>query len=108
MNEIPEITVKELKSRMDAGEKPTVIDVREPYEFAIARIPGVKLIPLGQLGERSGELDPNAEIILQCRSGMRSANALELLRSKGFTNLKNLKGGILAWSEEIDPSVPQY
>ncbi len=108
MNEIPEITVKELKARMDAGEKLNVVDVREPYEFAIARIPGVKLIPLGQIGERSGELDPNSEIILQCRSGKRSADALAVLQSKGFTHLKNLKGGILAWSEEIDPSVPQY
>ena len=108
MNDIPEITVLELKARMDAGEKLTVIDVREPYEFAIARIPGVKLIPLGQIGERSGELDPNTEIILQCRSGKRSGDALQILQSKGFTDLKNLKGGILAWSEEIDPSVPQY
>ena len=108
MSEIPEITVTELKARMDAGEKLNIIDVREPYEFAIARIPGVKLIPLGQIGERSGELDPNAETLLLCRSGKRSADALQTLASKGFTDLKNIKGGILAWSEEVDPSVPQY
>ncbi len=103
-----EITVLELKARMDAGEKLTVIDVREPYEYAIARIPGTKLIPLGQIEERSGELDPTAEIILQCRSGKRSADALNRLKAKGFTQLKNLVGGVLAWSDEVDPSVPKY
>jgi len=103
-----EITVLELKARMDAGEKPLVIDVREPYEYAIARIPGTKLIPLGQIEERSGELDPESEIILQCRSGKRSADALNRLKAKGFKNLKNLVGGVLAWSDEVDPSVPKY
>ena len=108
VTKMEEITVRELKQRMDSGEPLTVIDVREPYEYAIARIPGTKLIPLGQIAERAGELDPNAEIIMQCRSGKRSADALNQLKAKGFTNLKNLVGGILAWSEEIDPSVPQY
>ena len=108
VTKMEEITVRELKQRMDSGETLTVIDVREPYEYAIARIPGTKLIPLGQIAERAGELDPNAEIILQCRSGKRSADALNQLKAKGFTNLKNLVGGILAWSEEIDPAVPQY
>jgi adenylyltransferase/sulfurtransferase len=103
-----EITVLELKERMDRGEKLTVIDVREPYEYAIARIPGTKLIPLGQVAERAGELDPEAEIILQCRSGKRSADALNQLKAKGFKRLKNLVGGILAWSDEVDPSVPKY
>ena len=103
-----EITVRELKDRMDRGEPLTVVDVREPYEYAIASIPGTKLIPLGQIEERAGELDPNAEIVLHCRSGKRSADALNRLKAKGFRRLKNLKGGILAWSEEIDPSVPQY
>jgi len=103
-----EITVKELKARMDRGEALTVIDVREPYEYAIARIPGTKLIPLGQIEERSGELDPNTEIILQCRTGKRSADALNRLKAKGFTRLKNLVGGVAAWSDEIDPTVPKY
>ena len=105
-----EITVKELKARMDAGDKLNVIDVREPYEYAIARIPvpGLKLIPLGQIAERSGELDPTNEYILHCRSGKRSADALNQLKAKGFTNLKNLVGGVLAWSDEVDPSVPKY
>ena len=82
--------------------------MREPHEYSIARIPGTKLIPLGQVAERSGELDANSEIILHCRSGKRSADALNQLKAKGFRHLKNLKGGILAWSEEIDPSVPKY
>lgn len=106
--ETEEITVRQLKARMDAGENLTVIDVREPYEYAIARIPGTKLIPLGQIEERASELDPNQEIILQCRSGKRSADALNRLKAKGFNRLKNLVGGITAWSEEIDPSVPKY
>ena len=103
-----EITVTELKARMDRGEQLTVIDVREPYEYAIARIPGTKLIPLGQIEERSGELKPDTEIILQCRTGKRSADALNRLKARGFTRLKNLVGGVAAWSDEIDPTVPKY
>jgi molybdopterin/thiamine biosynthesis adenylyltransferase/rhodanese-related sulfurtransferase/molybdopterin converting factor small subunit len=103
-----EITVTELKARMDRGEPLTIVDVREPHEYAIARIPGTKLIPLGQIVERSGELDPNAEIILHCRSGKRSADALNQLKARGFKNLKNLVGGVLAWSDQIDPTVPKY
>ncbi len=103
-----EISVTQLKARMDSGEKLTLIDVREPYEVAIAQIPGAKLIPLGQIAERAGELDPNSEILLHCRSGKRSADALHILKSKGFKNLKNVTGGILAWSAEVDPTVPQY
>ncbi len=103
-----EITVRELKARMDRGEALTVIDVREPHEFAIARMPGTKLIPLNQIEERAYELDPNAEIILQCRTGKRSADALNRLKAKGFRHVRNLVGGITAWSDEIDPSVPKY
>jgi sulfur-carrier protein adenylyltransferase/sulfurtransferase len=103
-----EITVRELKARMDRGERLNVIDVREPHEFAIARIPGTKLIPLNQVEERASELNPNEEIILHCRSGKRSADALNRLKAKGFRRLKNLKGGITAWSDEIDASVPKY
>ena len=108
VEENEEITVVELKARMDAGEKLTVIDVREPYEYAIARIPGTTLIPLAQIAERSGELDKNTEIILHCRSGKRSADALNQLKAKGFTRLKNVVGGIMAWSEQVDPEVPRY
>ena len=108
VEESEEITVKELKARMDRGEELTVIDVREPHEYAIARIPGTKLIPLNQVEERAGEFDKNEEIILQCRSGKRSADALNRLKAKGFLKLKNLVGGLSAWSDEIDPSVPKY
>jgi adenylyltransferase/sulfurtransferase len=108
VQETEEITVRELKARMDRGERLTVIDVREPHEYAIARIPGTKLIPLGQIEARAGELDPESEIILQCRSGKRSADALYRLKAKGFKRLKNLVGGVLAWSDEIDPTVPKY
>ncbi|MDE2126023.1 MAG: molybdopterin-synthase adenylyltransferase MoeB [Armatimonadetes bacterium] len=103
-----EISVTELKAKMDRNEPFTLVDVREPYEVEIASIPGSILIPLGEIEERAGELDRNAEIILQCRSGKRSADALFRLKALGFERLKNLRGGILAWSEEIDPSVPQY
>lgn len=103
-----EISVQELKSKMDKGEKFVLIDVREPHEYAIARIPGAKLIPLATVTQRVHELDTADEIILQCRSGARSARALNTLKQLGFRKLKNLKGGILAWAEEIDPSVPKY
>ncbi len=108
VQESEEISVRELKARMDRGEPLTIVDVREPYEYAIARIPGTILIPLNQITERARDLDPNQEIILHCRSGKRSADALNQLKAKGFKHLKNLTGGILAWSEEIDPSVPKY
>ncbi len=104
-----EITVTELAERLSQNGKDLVlIDVREPHEAEIARIPGAKLIPLGDLPARMHELDSSDEIVLHCRSGARSARALRLLRDAGFTRLKNLKGGILAWADEVDPSVPKY
>jgi molybdopterin/thiamine biosynthesis adenylyltransferase/rhodanese-related sulfurtransferase len=105
---IPEITVQELKSKIDNKEKFTLVDVREPHEYQIGKIPGSRLIPLGEIAVRASELDTADEIVLQCRSGGRSAKALQTLRTMGFKRLKNLRGGILAWSKEIDPSVPQY
>jgi len=103
-----EMTVKELKSRMDAGTAPVLIDVREPSEAAICTIPGGRLIPLGELPRRLGELDPSAEIVVHCKSGLRSARAVTLLREKGFARAVNLNGGILAWIKEIDHSLPRY
>ncbi len=103
-----EITVTELNDRFNRGERPVVIDVREPYEAEIAVIPNTRLIPMNEVPNHLGELPRDQEIILQCRSGKRSMQVLEYLQSQGFTKLKNLKGGILAWSEEIDPSVSQY
>jgi adenylyltransferase/sulfurtransferase len=105
---IPAITVQELKRKLDAKEKFELIDVREKFEWDIARIPGAKLIPLGELPSRMSELDSADEIVLQCKSGMRSAKALRLLREAGFAKLSNLTGGIEAWADQIDPAVPKY
>src|SRR5690606_1216435 len=103
-----EITVTELKARMDRGDDVFVLDVREPHEYEINRIPGSTLIPLGELPERFTELDANREIITQCKSGARSARAANFLREHGFKNVRNLKGGILAWIDQVDPSQPKY
>jgi sulfur-carrier protein adenylyltransferase/sulfurtransferase len=104
---VPEITPKELKARFDRGDDIYVLDVREPHEYQICNIGG-HLIPLGELPLRAAELDSSQEIVAHCRSGKRSAEAVEFLRKAGFRKLWNLKGGILAWSDEVDPSVPKY
>ena len=104
-----DITVEELKQKMDAREPDLfVLDVREPQEWQIARIPGTVLIPLGEVPRRVRELDSNREIVVHCKSGGRSAKAAEFLRSAGFPRVRNLKGGILAWIDRIDPSQPKY
>ena len=101
------MTVKELKRRRDAGESVFVLDVREPFEYQIAQIGG-HLLPLGELPHRVAELNPQQEIVVQCKSGGRSQRAAEFLAKNGFTKLHNLAGGITAWSNEIDPSVRKY
>ncbi len=106
--DVPLLTVKELKSRIDKNEKFVLLDVREPYEFEICRIPGSRLIPLGELPSRLSELDSADEIIIHCKSGVRSAKALRLLQKAGFNRLRNVEGGILAWAEEVDPALPKY
>jgi adenylyltransferase/sulfurtransferase len=104
-----DITVEELKKKMDAREPDLfVLDVREPQEFQIARIPGTVLIPLGEVPRRVSEVDPNKQIVVYCKSGVRSAKAAEFLRSAGFPRVRNLTGGILAWIDRIDPSQPKY
>jgi adenylyltransferase/sulfurtransferase len=103
-----EISALDLKSKMDSGEQFTLIDVREPHEYAVARIPGSILVPLGSVAQRLTEFDRSDTIVLHCKSGKRSAQALEIMREGGFKNLANLKGGILAWSRDVDPSVPVY
>lgn len=104
-----EITVRELKEKMDAGEDFQLIDVRQPEEYDIARIEGSKLIPLGEIVRRMDELDEDTEIVMQCKSGGRSARAIQALEQAGYKGeMKNLVGGINAWSDEIDPSVPKY
>jgi sulfur-carrier protein adenylyltransferase/sulfurtransferase len=104
---IPEITPRELKMRLDRGDDIYVLDVREPHEYQICNIQG-RLIPLGELPKRVHELDSSREIVAHCKSGKRSAQAVEFLRGAGFKKISNLKGGILAWSDEVDPNVPKY
>ncbi len=104
----PELDPVELKQRMDRGEAIFLLDVREPYEWQIGHIHGAHLIPLGQLPLRLGELESDRLVVAYCRSGVRSAKAVELLKKSGFTRLRNLAGGILAWSDKVDPSVPKY
>jgi adenylyltransferase/sulfurtransferase len=103
-----EITPVELKKKLDAGETPFVLDVREPNEYQINRIPGSTLIPLGELPGRYQELPRDREIVAQCKMGGRSAKAMDFLKTVGFTNVKNLKGGILEWIDKVDPSQPKY
>ncbi len=105
---VEEITARELKSRLDAGEELTLVDVREPHEWAICRIEGARLVPLGTLAERLHEFDSSRSYVLHCKSGARSAKAVALLRQAGFRRLLNLRGGVLAWAREVDPSLPTY
>jgi adenylyltransferase/sulfurtransferase len=106
-DEVPEITVQELKKRLDNGENLSVLDVREPHEYEVANI-GARLIPLNELPERLAELDRDVPLAVHCKTGGRSARAVKLLQETGFQNAFNVEGGITAWSEEIDPSVPKY
>jgi molybdopterin/thiamine biosynthesis adenylyltransferase/rhodanese-related sulfurtransferase len=105
---IPGMSPQELKRKMDAGEPFELIDVREPFEYEIARIDRAKLIPLGEITERLDELEREQPIVVHCHSGMRSAQAARLLQQRGFANVYNLEGGIDAWSDQIDPNVPKY
>ncbi len=106
-NGIPQLTVKELKSRIDAGEDVYILDVREPYEYKIAQIGG-KLIPQNEVPQRLAEIDRQREVIVHCRSGVRSQRIAEFLKQAGYPRVVNLAGGILAWSDEIDPTVQKY
>jgi len=103
-----DISVSELKAKLDAGEPLRIIDVREPHEWEIVHIEGAELIPLGDILERMNELDTAENLVLQCKTGVRSAKALHTLREAGFRKLKNLKGGVIAWANEIDASLPVY
>jgi adenylyltransferase/sulfurtransferase len=103
-----ETTVDELKARLDRGEQVFILDVRNPEEYQICRIPGSSLLPLPELARRLGELDREREMVVHCKSGMRSQKAIAFLRQQGFRKLSNLKGGILAWADRIDRSMPKY
>ena len=98
----------EVKAKIDRGEPFVLIDVREPHEYQICRIPYAQLIPLNDLPKRVNELDSADEIVAHCKSGMRSAKAVDFLKQAGFKKVRNMKGGILAWSDKVDPSVPKY
>ena len=107
ITQVPEITPRELKQRLDRGDDLFVLDVREPHEYQICNMNGY-LLPLGDLPRRVHELDSSREIVAHCRSGKRSAEAAEFLRKAGFRKIWNLKGGILAWADDVDPSMPKY
>lgn len=106
-NGIPQISPTELKRRIDAGENLLILDVREPFEYQIANIGGTP-IPMNDVPRRLAEIDRNREIVVQCKSGGRSQRVAEFLRQSGYEKVANLAGGILAWSEQVDPSVPKY
>lgn len=104
-----EITALELKARLDAGDDIQLIDVRQPDEYAFAKIEGAKLIPLGEIIARMGEIDDTRDTVIHCKMGGRSARAIEALQQHGYTGkLSNLVGGITAWSNDVDSSVPKY
>jgi sulfur-carrier protein adenylyltransferase/sulfurtransferase len=103
-----DLTVGELKRWLDEGREPALLDVRNPYEHQICRLPGSRLIPLHELPGRFGELDPGATVVVYCHTGIRSAQAVAFLRQEGIAGAINLAGGIEAWSLEVDPSVPRY
>ncbi len=106
--EVKEIDVQELKKWKDSGVDFDLVDVREPNEYDLTHIGG-KLIPLGQVSSRTSEISKDRKVVIMCRSGKRSSNAIiELQKSFGYENLLNLKGGILAWSSEIDSNIPRY
>lgn len=106
--EFAEVTPEQLAARQARGEDFDLLDVREPHEWAIARIPGARLIPLGELASRLGELDASRAVVVHCKSGGRSATAARWLAGHGFGRVANLAGGITRWSEEVDPAVPRY
>jgi len=108
VNNATELTSLELKQRLDRGDTLTIVDVREPNELQINRIPGSVHIPLGDIPKRYNELDPDAELVMQCKSGVRSGKAADFLRSVGFKHVLNLKGGILDWIDKVDPTQPKY
>jgi adenylyltransferase/sulfurtransferase len=103
-----EITAVELKRRLDRGDKLRIIDVREPHEYQINRIAGATLIPMHDVLKRSNELDPEEELVIQCKTGVRSGKVADYLRSVGFKHVYNLKGGIVDWIDRVDPSQPKY
>jgi rhodanese-related sulfurtransferase len=105
---VEEISVVELKQRRDRGEKPLVLDVREPWEVQLASIPDVVHVPMNQIPARLAEFPRDGETIVMCHAGGRSLRVAHFLANQGFTRVANLTGGIAAWSEQVDATVPQY
>jgi len=105
---VREITVQELKARRDRGEAPLVLDVREEWELQLARIPDVVHVPMNQVPARLAQLSPDVETIVMCHAGGRSMRVAHFLANQGFSNVANLSGGISAWSQWVDATVPQY
>ena len=108
LSAIEEVSPRELKAEIQAGRSHLLLDVREPHEFEICRLADGMLIPLGQLEARLGELDRAADIVVYCRSGARSAQAVKMLEAAGFDRVRNLVGGTLAWADQVDPHMPKY
>lgn len=102
------VTPTEFEARRQAGSRAVLLDVRDDWELAIASIPGVVHVPMSQIAQRLSELDPQSEIVVLCRSGQRSLQVARFLEQSGFRSVANLTGGILAWSRELDPSIPEY
>ena len=107
MSEVKEITVQQLKEWKDNGKDFQLVDVRKPHEYEFVNL-GAEIIPLAEVIDKKDSIDKEKDVVVHCRSGARSANAIVVLQNYGFNNLYNLKGGILAYSQEIDPSLPQY
>ena len=105
---VVELPVEELKARIDRGEAPILLDVREPWETSAVRLPGARLIPMNTVPARLAELDPDAEIVVYCHHGMRSWNVAAFLAQRGFTKVSNLTGGIDAWARRVDPAMRRY
>lgn len=105
---LPEITARDLAAEMQSDQPPRIIDVREANEHAFCHLPTAELKPLGLIRTWAAELDREANLVLLCHSGFRSAQAVMFLRSQGFTRVRNLRGGIDAWSVQVDPTVPRY
>ena len=103
-----EITPAQVKARQDAGDDFVLIDVREPHEWDICNIPGAKLIPLGDVENRLDEIDSDADIVLHCKMGGRSAKAQDILYANGYTNVRNMVGGITRWADDVDSAMPKY
>ncbi|MDR3791939.1 MAG: rhodanese-like domain-containing protein [Terracidiphilus sp.] len=107
MSVIPQISVSQLKQRIDSGNAPYIVDVREPFEYQICNI-GARLIPMNEVPARLAEIPRDREVVLHCKSGVRSQRVAEFLAQSGYTNVSNLAGGILAWASEIDPAMQKY